>query len=156
MVTVDHSSGRSAPCRHSVGALDVDAVPHRDRAAPGLGQGGRGCLRPARAGRVRGAAPAGAALPAPRAARSHPPDHRAGARGRVGDGPGVAAARAPPPRHCALGLAMTPEEWQRVKAAFDAALTLPPGERARFLDSTCGADASLRAEVESWLAAADT
>src|SRR5206468_6907357 len=48
---------------------------------------------------------------------------------------------------------MTPEAWQRVKAVFDAARERPPGERARFLDSACGADASLRAEVESLLAA---
>src|SRR2546426_472931 len=50
---------------------------------------------------------------------------------------------------------MTPEAWQRIKAVFDAAVSLPAGERARFLDRTCGADAALRAEVESLLAASD-
>jgi serine/threonine-protein kinase len=51
---------------------------------------------------------------------------------------------------------MTPELWQRIKAVFDAALQFPPSERAKFLDTACGADASLRAEVESLLAAGDT
>ena len=50
---------------------------------------------------------------------------------------------------------MTPEAWQRIKAVFDAAVSLPAGERARFLDRTCGADAARRAEVESLLAASD-
>src|SRR6266704_430919 len=50
---------------------------------------------------------------------------------------------------------MTPEAWQRIKAVFDAAVSLPAGERARFLDRACGADAALRAEVESLLAASD-
>src|SRR5436309_3516237 len=50
---------------------------------------------------------------------------------------------------------MTPEAWQRIKAVFDAAVSLPAGERARFLDRACGADAAFRAEVESLLAASD-
>src|SRR5437667_1507326 len=50
---------------------------------------------------------------------------------------------------------MTAEAWQRIKAVFDAAVSLPAGERARFLDRACGADAALRAEVESLLAASD-
>ena len=41
------------------------------------------------------------------------------------------------------------ETWQRVKEIFDAAVELPPGERAAFLDRVCGGDAALRAEVES-------
>src|SRR5947208_5072599 len=48
---------------------------------------------------------------------------------------------------------MTPELWERVKTVFDAARERPPGERARFLDAACGADAALRVEVESLLAA---
>jgi serine/threonine-protein kinase len=48
---------------------------------------------------------------------------------------------------------MTPETWQRVKAVFDAARARPPIERASFLEGACGGDASLRAEVESLLAA---
>ena len=51
---------------------------------------------------------------------------------------------------------MTPEAWQRVKAVFDAARERPPAERASYLEAACGGDASLRAEVESLLAAADT
>jgi TolB-like protein/Tfp pilus assembly protein PilF len=49
---------------------------------------------------------------------------------------------------------MTPEAWQRVKAVFDVALSLPPTERPSFLDSVCGADVALRTEVESLLSAA--
>ena len=49
---------------------------------------------------------------------------------------------------------MTPEAWQRVKAVFDAARERPPAERASYLEAACGGDASLRAEVESLLAAA--
>jgi len=48
---------------------------------------------------------------------------------------------------------MTPEVWQRVKAVFNTAITLPPQERASYLDSACGGDPSLRAEVESLLSA---
>jgi eukaryotic-like serine/threonine-protein kinase len=46
---------------------------------------------------------------------------------------------------------MTPETWQRVKTIFAAAHERPPEERARFLDEACGADAEVRAEVESLL-----
>jgi hypothetical protein len=51
---------------------------------------------------------------------------------------------------------MTPEAWQRVKAVFDAARQRPPGERASFLDSACGGDATVRAQFESLLAADET
>ena len=37
----------------------------------------------------------------------------------------------------------------------DAALQLPPGERGRYLDRTCGGEALVRAEVESLLAASE-
>jgi len=47
----------------------------------------------------------------------------------------------------------TPEEWQRVKEIVGGALELEAGERAAYLDSACGNDSSLRAEVESLLAA---
>jgi non-specific serine/threonine protein kinase/serine/threonine-protein kinase len=43
--------------------------------------------------------------------------------------------------------------WKRVKAVFDRALELPPGEMTRYLDETCGTDAELRAEVLSLIAA---
>jgi serine/threonine-protein kinase len=48
---------------------------------------------------------------------------------------------------------MTSETWRRIKALFDAARERPLVERASFLDAACGGDTSLRAEVESLLAA---
>ena len=47
---------------------------------------------------------------------------------------------------------MTPERWQKVKGIFQAALERAPGERSAFLLEACGADESLRKEVESLLA----
>ncbi|PYS67332.1 MAG: hypothetical protein DMF73_19590, partial [Acidobacteria bacterium] len=47
---------------------------------------------------------------------------------------------------------MTPERWQQVKAIFQWALERAPKERSAFLLSACGADESLRKEVESLLA----
>ena len=44
---------------------------------------------------------------------------------------------------------MTPERWQKVKQIFQAALDRAPGERSAFLSEACGADESLRKEVES-------
>jgi len=46
-----------------------------------------------------------------------------------------------------------PARWNRVKELFDAARVLAPGEQEAFLSQACGADAALRAEVESLLAA---
>lgn len=46
------------------------------------------------------------------------------------------------------------EQWVRVREILDQALRLPPGERPAYLDRACGADTSLRAEVESLLEAA--
>src|SRR5438094_518271 len=46
---------------------------------------------------------------------------------------------------------MTPERWEQVCAAFEAALAVEPARRADFLRQTCG-DASLVAEVERLLA----
>ncbi|MDJ0835556.1 MAG: serine/threonine-protein kinase [Acidobacteriota bacterium] len=43
--------------------------------------------------------------------------------------------------------------WQQVKTILDKALTLPTGRRAEYLDEICGADAALRQEVDSLLAA---
>ena len=51
--------------------------------------------------------------------------------------------------------AMTPEQWQKVKAVLERALGSAPEERQAFLDEACGADNVLRAEVESLLAAGD-
>ncbi len=42
---------------------------------------------------------------------------------------------------------MTPERWQAINAALDAALELPPGERAAYLDRHAPDDADLRARV---------
>jgi eukaryotic-like serine/threonine-protein kinase len=44
---------------------------------------------------------------------------------------------------------MTPERWQQVKELFHAALEREPKFRSDFLVKACGADQSLRAEVES-------
>ena len=46
-----------------------------------------------------------------------------------------------------------PAHWRKIQDLFHAALELPTGERARFLESTCEADAALRQEVESLLRA---
>jgi len=43
--------------------------------------------------------------------------------------------------------------WERLNEIFHAAVALPPGERAGFLDKACADDAGLRAEVE-WLISA--
>ena len=48
---------------------------------------------------------------------------------------------------------MQPEQWEKVKEVFSAATELPAAERATFLAESCGADAALRGEVESLLAA---
>ena len=44
-----------------------------------------------------------------------------------------------------------PDRWRRVEELFDEATALPADIRARFLDEACGADAGLRAEVQSLL-----
>jgi serine/threonine protein kinase len=48
---------------------------------------------------------------------------------------------------------MNPDSWPQVKAVFATALSIPPSQRAAFLAQACGGDATLRAEVESLLAA---
>jgi serine/threonine protein kinase len=62
---------------------------------------------------------------------------------------------APPPRQTA-DAALTPERWQRIKEVFAEALEHNPSERAAFLKEVCAADVSLRSEVESLLAAAES
>ena len=47
---------------------------------------------------------------------------------------------------------MTPARWSQIKELFSAALELSESERPRFLESACGGDADLRAEVERLLA----
>ena len=48
---------------------------------------------------------------------------------------------------------MTPERWALVKEVFGAAFDRPERDRAAFLDSECGGDAELKAQVEQLLAA---
>src|SRR5262245_41545856 len=47
---------------------------------------------------------------------------------------------------------MKPEQWQKVKELFEAALQHEPGERRRFLERTCGDEVELLEEVASLLA----
>ena len=51
---------------------------------------------------------------------------------------------------------MTPERWSRIKALCNDALDQPAGQRQAFLEQACGADTSLREEVESLLGKLDT
>jgi eukaryotic-like serine/threonine-protein kinase len=53
------------------------------------------------------------------------------------------------------GCAMIAQAWERVKDLLHRATPLAPEERGPFLDRECGSDASLRAEVESLLAAGE-
>jgi eukaryotic-like serine/threonine-protein kinase len=48
---------------------------------------------------------------------------------------------------------MKPERWRQVDQIFQAALERAPKERSAFINKTCGADDSLRREVEKLLAA---
>src|SRR5688500_13119196 len=41
--------------------------------------------------------------------------------------------------------------WQRVAALYGAAVELPSGERAAFLDAVCAGDSTLRRELEELL-----
>src|SRR5262245_46782160 len=50
---------------------------------------------------------------------------------------------------------MSDEPWRRLKRVFNEALEQPGDARDAFLDRECAADADLRAEVESLLAAHD-
>jgi serine/threonine-protein kinase len=50
---------------------------------------------------------------------------------------------------------MNPSRWHRVEELFNALLALPPEERRAFLDGACGAEAELRAEVESLMKEAE-
>ena len=48
---------------------------------------------------------------------------------------------------------MTPERWQLIKELFHSALEREPGRRDDFLAESCAADRSLRAQIESLIAA---
>src|SRR5438094_29323 len=47
---------------------------------------------------------------------------------------------------------MTPDEWERIKEVFDAALVEAPANRKAFLQAHCGDDTVIRNEVERLLA----
>ena len=47
------------------------------------------------------------------------------------------------------------DDWPRVKALFEQALTVPEADRSAFLLKECGADALLRRHVEALLASHD-
>ena len=46
---------------------------------------------------------------------------------------------------------MSDDRWQRIEDIFHRAVEMPPEARSAFLDEACGADKSLRKEVESLL-----
>ena len=48
-----------------------------------------------------------------------------------------------------------PEKWDQVKELFALALERDPEERNDFLRQACGADESLRSEIESLLSSFD-
>src|SRR5215469_9156816 len=50
---------------------------------------------------------------------------------------------------------MTPERWQQVCHLLEKALELAPQQRPALLDRACGADPSLRQEVEDLLASSE-
>jgi serine/threonine protein kinase/formylglycine-generating enzyme required for sulfatase activity/dienelactone hydrolase len=47
---------------------------------------------------------------------------------------------------------VTPQRWSRIRQLFGAALETPESDRPRYLESACGGDTDLRAEVERLLA----
>ena len=50
---------------------------------------------------------------------------------------------------------LDPERWRTIDPILDAALDLPPAERARFLDEACGDDGQLRREIEELIASCE-
>ncbi|NOT48127.1 MAG: protein kinase, partial [Acidobacteria bacterium] len=50
---------------------------------------------------------------------------------------------------------MSPDQWQKAKQLFDAALKHPPNERLLFVDENFNGDETVRREVESLLANSD-
>jgi serine/threonine-protein kinase len=69
-------------------------------------------------------------------------------------GPRDAADLPPPVTPDGTPARMTPERWRAVEAVLQAALDRAPTDRPAFIAEACGADAALRHEVESILAAA--
>ena len=63
--------------------------------------------------------------------------------------------RSVPPASGAMAgkkMPVDPDRWQKINELFHAALELAPEERNRYLDTSCGGDDELRAEVASLLA----
>jgi serine/threonine protein kinase/tetratricopeptide (TPR) repeat protein len=52
-------------------------------------------------------------------------------------------------------MTIRPEDWSRIRVVFDVASGLPVGERAPYLDKTCGDDHALRRQVETLIASHD-
>ena len=50
---------------------------------------------------------------------------------------------------------MTVDNWEQVKELLHAAMQIAPQQRSGFLDEACSSDDSLRAEIESLLAAGE-
>src|SRR5512132_4231639 len=51
---------------------------------------------------------------------------------------------------------MSPERWREIEEVFQAAVEMPPAERAPFLDDRCAGDTGLRAEVMKLLDSDDS
>ena len=51
---------------------------------------------------------------------------------------------------------LTPERWRKIKEIFSLTLEREASQRMAFLDEACAGDESLRSEVESLLAAAES
>jgi eukaryotic-like serine/threonine-protein kinase len=56
-----------------------------------------------------------------------------------------------PPSERGENMSITPERWQQVKHILGQALDVDTGQRQEFVDTACGSDAGLRAEVQSFL-----
>jgi serine/threonine protein kinase len=51
---------------------------------------------------------------------------------------------------------LSPQQWERAKQLFEAALAIPPEQRSKYLRENCPVDDEVRDEVESLLAEHDT
>src|SRR5262249_12918881 len=49
-------------------------------------------------------------------------------------------------------MTLRPEEWARIRAVFESALSAPADSRNAYIASACGDDADLKGQVESLLA----
>src|SRR5262245_27177941 len=83
--------------------------------------------------------------------RSGPPGRRTGCERASGRRTAWAPARRVPRsmRYNPAHSPMDADRWRRIEALYHGALTLSVPDRADYLDKACGADATLRHEVES-------